>query len=155
MGRSLEEILTNPGTTTFLLQQLGFVINLKRISDGSDNRIRISRYENMLCENNHVLPREKGAEHHSTLSEDTESKTFNAFRIDKFDREVDFNFPGAFPQKKPLIFPRHNSGHELPQRTNLLVQKPNIKQRDTHNISELRYNYSIQCFRNRKIGAYC
>ena len=55
IGRSLEEILTNPGTTTFLLQQLGFVINLKRISDGSDNRIRIYRYENMLCENNHVL----------------------------------------------------------------------------------------------------
>ena len=139
IGRNLEEILTSR--------------DLKTTTDGSGNRVRISRYKNKLCKKNDVHTIEKYFEHHSTLSEDTESKTCNALRIDKFDREVDFDLSGIPPGSSPSpifsnasnnaskikLFRGHNSGGGLTQRTNLLVPKPNIEQIETHKILEPKY----------------
>ena len=168
MGRTLPEILMATDTLIFLLQDLGFMINLKKLFLHPVKQIDFLR--NRYRENYLFSFREKIKTCVSTMSGDFQATKNFSLKSRKINRPVVINCPGPFISSNPVSTSSRGANisftekrvlqwscdtGEFSQRGTPLVDgKLETLQWEENSATRTPYDHSDRCL-NKRLGAYC
>ena len=114
IGHTIEEMLMVTDTVIFLLQQLGFVLNLKK----SENRVL--RGDSRFINHDPVSTREESLKSSEAVSVD--------FRINKTNRVIVFNYSNSTSSTNKFQVPTTTTNTSI-RNTSVILQKSDSKQK--------------------------
>ena len=157
MVRSLEEIIMSGDTVIFLLQHLGFIINLQKLEPniiGTKHKTRVFGDENQFGGHDYVPPRGENDGHYRSVQETLIGEKYNPEGINKSNWKVVFdisssppgsstlsligNVPDNKAEGQPLLRRQNKSECSLIRGTKVVVQGSTI---GVHRVRTYAYFY--------------